>query len=90
VILSSNLLALLSSATFAKETTKKQSLSFQRYGVTGNWQHTYLTLHPQYEASQICVFGEMFKRGPALQHSSLPVLSFLSSIPNLSAPSFLS
>jgi isoleucyl-tRNA synthetase len=50
-------------ATFAKETTEKQSVSFQRYGVMGNWQQPYLTLHPQYEASQIRVFGEMFKKG---------------------------
>ena len=50
-------------AEFAKETVEKQSVSFQRYGVMGDFENPYLTLQPEFEAAQIGVFGEMFKRG---------------------------
>lgn len=50
-------------ADFAQEAVKKQSESFQRYGVIGDFDHPYLTLQPSFEAAQIGVFGEMFKRG---------------------------
>lgn len=50
-------------ASFAKETVEQQSLSFQRYGIYGDFEHPYLTLQPQFEAAQIRVFGEMFKKG---------------------------
>lgn len=50
-------------AEFAKETVGKQSESFQRYGVFGDFDNPYLTLHPEFEAAQIGVFGEMFKKG---------------------------
>ena len=50
-------------ANFAKETVEKQSTSFQRYGIFGDFDHPYLTLQPEFEAAQIRVFGEMFKRG---------------------------
>jgi isoleucyl-tRNA synthetase len=50
-------------ATFARETVEKQSKSFQRYGVWGEWETPYLTLHPEYEAAQIDVFGKMFLNG---------------------------
>mmetsp|Transcript_32155 Transcript_32155/g.76865 ORF Transcript_32155/g.76865 Transcript_32155/m.76865 type:complete len:1070 (+) Transcript_32155:192-3401(+) len=50
-------------ATFAKETVEKQSASFQRYGVIGDFDNPYLTLLPEYEAAQIRVFGEMYKQG---------------------------
>mmetsp|Transcript_17607 Transcript_17607/g.38130 ORF Transcript_17607/g.38130 Transcript_17607/m.38130 type:complete len:1084 (-) Transcript_17607:47-3298(-) len=50
-------------AEFAKETVEKQSASFQRYGVIGDFDNPYLTLLPEYEAAQIRVFGEMYKRG---------------------------
>lgn len=50
-------------AEFAKETVEKQSAAFQRYGVLGDFDHPYLTLQPQFEAAQIGVFGEMFKKG---------------------------
>ncbi|KAL7545516.1 hypothetical protein ACHAWF_008864 [Thalassiosira exigua] len=50
-------------AAFAKETVKKQSASFERYGVFGDFDNPYLTLLPEYEAAQIRVFGEMFKKG---------------------------
>jgi len=50
-------------ATFAKETVEKQSKAFQRYGVYGDFEHPYLTLQPEFEAAQIEVFGNMYKRG---------------------------
>ena len=50
-------------ASFAKETVDQQSASFQRYGIYGDFDHPYLTLNPEFEAAQIRVFGEMFKKG---------------------------
>lgn len=50
-------------AEFAKETVGKQSESFQRYGIFGDFGNPYLTLDPKFEAAQIGVFGEMFKKG---------------------------
>ncbi|HTL89127.1 MAG TPA: isoleucine--tRNA ligase, partial [Leptolyngbya sp.] len=48
---------------FAIATVAQQSVSFQRYGVWGDWQHPYLTLNPEYEAAQIGVFGQMVLKG---------------------------
>jgi isoleucyl-tRNA synthetase len=50
-------------AAFAKETVEKQSTSFQRFGIFGDFENPYLTLQPEFEAAQIRVFGEMFKQG---------------------------
>eukprot|EP00578_Thalassiosira_sp_NH16_P010339 CAMPEP_0181104772 /NCGR_PEP_ID=MMETSP1071-20121207/15612_1 /TAXON_ID=35127 /ORGANISM="Thalassiosira sp., Strain NH16" /LENGTH=1088 /DNA_ID=CAMNT_0023188005 /DNA_START=250 /DNA_END=3516 /DNA_ORIENTATION=+ len=50
-------------AQFARETVERQSASFQRYGVIGDFDNPYLTLLPEYEAAQIRVFGEMYKSG---------------------------
>ena len=50
-------------AEFAKETVDQQSESFQRYGVFGDFGKPYMTLQPEFEAAQIRVFGEMFKKG---------------------------
>jgi len=50
-------------ASFAKETVEKQSLSFQRYGIYGDFGKPYLTLQPTFEAAQIEVFGNMFRKG---------------------------
>lgn len=50
-------------ADFAKATVEKQSESFQRYGIIGDFENPYLTLDPAFEAAQIGVFGEMFKKG---------------------------
>ena len=50
-------------AAFAKENAEKQSLSFQRFGIFGDFEKPYLTMQPSFEAAQIEVFGEMFKRG---------------------------
>lgn len=40
-------------AEFARNTVSKQSASFRRYGVWGNFEKPYLTLQPEYEAAQI-------------------------------------
>ena len=37
----------------------KQREDFKRLGVSGDWDHPYVTLTPDYEAAQIRVFGEM-------------------------------
>ena len=48
---------------FAHKNLKGQEKEFKRLGVLGNWEHPYLTIDPEYEAEQIRVFGEMFKKG---------------------------
>ena len=48
---------------FALKTVKQQFKGFARYGVWADWQHSYLTLMPEYEAAQIGVFGEMVLKG---------------------------
>lgn len=40
-----------------------QKEEFQRLGVWGNWDDPYLTLHPEYEARQIELFGQMAAKG---------------------------
>lgn len=41
----------------------KQKAQFKRLGVRGDWENPYITLLPEYEATQIRVFGEMYQRG---------------------------
>ena len=48
---------------FALENLKGQEADFKRLGVWGNWEKPYLTIAPEFEAEQIRVFGEMFKKG---------------------------
>ncbi|MGQ9836682.1 MAG: isoleucine--tRNA ligase [Cyanobacteriota bacterium] len=40
-----------------------QRNSFKRLGVWGDWEHSYMTLKPEYEAVQIEVFGQMALKG---------------------------
>ncbi|UTR10954.1 isoleucine--tRNA ligase [Evansella sp. LMS18] len=40
-----------------------QREQFKRLGVRGDWENPYVTLHPEYEAQQIKVFGDMAKKG---------------------------
>jgi len=40
-----------------------QEAAFKRLGVLGNWENPYLTIKPSYEAEQVRVFGEMYKKG---------------------------
>lgn len=48
---------------FAHKNLKGQEREFKRLGVLGNWEHPYLTINPEYEAEQVRVFGEMYKKG---------------------------
>ncbi len=48
---------------FAHKNLKGQENEFKRLGVWGDWEHPYLTIAPEYEAEQIRVFGEMYKKG---------------------------
>ncbi len=48
---------------YALNSLKGQEAAFRRLGVLGNWENPYLTIRPEYEAEQVRVFGEMYKKG---------------------------
>ena len=48
---------------YAMNSLKGQEAAFRRLGVLGNWENPYLTINPEYEAEQVRVFGEMYKKG---------------------------
>lgn len=48
---------------FAKKSLKGQENEFKRLGVLGNWENPYLTINPEYEAEQVRVFWDMYKKG---------------------------
>ena len=48
---------------FAWNSLKGQEGEFKRLGVLGNWDNPYLTIAPDYEAEQVRLFGDMFKKG---------------------------
>ena len=48
---------------FAHKNLKGQESEFKRLGVLGDWENPYLTIDPEYEAEQVRVFGEMYKKG---------------------------
>ena len=48
---------------FAQKNLKGQENEFKRLGVLGDWEHPYLTINAEYEAEQVRVFGEMYKKG---------------------------
>lgn len=48
---------------FAKKNLKGQEENFKRLAVLGNWKNPYLTIDPKFEAQQVRIFGEMFKKG---------------------------
>ena len=48
---------------FAHKNLKGQENEFKRLGVLGDWGNPYLTINPEYEAEQVRVFGEMYKKG---------------------------
>ena len=48
---------------YALSQVDKQREDFKRLGVSGDWDHPYVTLTPDYEAAQIRVFGEMANKG---------------------------
>ncbi|WP_458862358.1 isoleucine--tRNA ligase [Acidaminobacterium chupaoyuni] len=48
---------------FAMDFVNKQREQFIRLGVLGDWENPYLTMDPKFEAREVKVFGEMFKKG---------------------------
>lgn len=48
---------------FAMSCLDSQKAQFKRLGVLGDFDNPYLTLKPEFEAKQVEVFGEMFKKG---------------------------
>ncbi len=48
---------------FAHTNLKGQESEFKRLGVWGDWEYPYLTINPEFEAEQVRVFGEMYKKG---------------------------
>ncbi|MBP3820363.1 isoleucine--tRNA ligase [bacterium] len=48
---------------YAHKSLLGQENAFKRLGVLGNWDNPYLTIKPEYEAEQVRVFGEMYKKG---------------------------
>ncbi len=48
---------------FAYKYVNLQMDSFKRLGVLADWDDPYLTMKPEFEAREVKVFGEMFKKG---------------------------
>eukprot|EP01080_Neovahlkampfia_damariscottae_P002005 gene2005-1512_t len=50
-------------AEFATSQIENQMKDFKRWGVLGDWDNIYTTMKPEYEASQLKIFLEMYKKG---------------------------
>lgn len=48
---------------YAEEQIQKQMTDFKRLGIMADWDHPYITLQHDFEAQEIRVFGEMYKKG---------------------------
>ena len=48
---------------FAQDFVDIQRNQFIRLGVTGDWENPYLAMSPEFEAREVKVFGEMYKKG---------------------------
>ncbi len=48
---------------FADKYVHIQMESFKRLGVLADWEHPYTTMSPAFEAREVKVFGEMFRKG---------------------------
>ena len=48
---------------FAQHYIDVQMAGFKRMGVIGDWEHPYKTMDPAFEAEEVKVFGEMYKKG---------------------------
>ncbi|MBQ7320120.1 MAG: isoleucine--tRNA ligase [Clostridia bacterium] len=48
---------------FAQGFIDTQREQFKRLGLTADWEHPYATMSPAFEAKEVKVFGEMFKKG---------------------------
>lgn len=48
---------------FAWDFVCRQRDEFKRLGVLGDWEHPYLTMDKEFEAEEIKIFGEMYRKG---------------------------
>ena len=48
---------------YAQKYVDIQMKGFKRMGAIGDWEHPYLTMNPSFEAEEVKVFGEMYKKG---------------------------
>lgn len=48
---------------FAENFVNVQMGQFKRLGVSADWEHPYLTMSPAFEAREVRVFGEMYRKG---------------------------
>ena len=48
---------------FAQKFIDIQREQFKRLGITADWEHPYATMTPGFEAREVKVFGEMYRRG---------------------------
>ena len=48
---------------FAQKFIDIQRDQFKRLGITADWEHPYATMAPAFEAREVKVFGEMYRRG---------------------------
>ena len=48
---------------FAQKFIDIQREQFKRLGITADWEHPYATMSPGFEAREVKVFGEMYRRG---------------------------
>ena len=48
---------------FAENFIQRQMAGFRRLGVLGDWDHPYRTMDRHFEAEEVKVFGEMFRKG---------------------------
>ncbi len=48
---------------FAEKFVDVQREQFKRLGAIGDWEKPYLTMSPKFEAEEVKIFGEMYKKG---------------------------
>ena len=48
---------------FAEDFIQRQMAGFRRLGVMGDWAHPYRTMDKHFEAEEVKVFGEMYRKG---------------------------
>ncbi len=48
---------------YAEKYIQRQMAGFKRMGVVGDWEHPYRTMDKGFEAQEVRVFGQMYKKG---------------------------
>ena len=48
---------------FAQNFVDTQMEQFKRLGISGDWAHPYTTMAPEFEAREVRVFGDMYRKG---------------------------